>query len=716
MKQILQSLKDGTTHIIEAPIPNISAGHLLIDTTLSLISAGTERMLVDFGKASYLNKMKQQPEKVKMVLDKIKTDGLVATLNAVQSKLDQPIPLGYCQVGRVADIGAGVQGYYPGQRVVSNGHHADVVHVSQMLCAAIPDNVTDESAVFTVVASIGLQGIRLAEVTLGESVVVIGAGLIGLLTIQLLKAQGCRVLAIDFDERKLALAQQFGAEICNLSHGEDPMAFGLAFSRGRGVDAVLITAATQSSDPITQAARMSRKRGRIVLVGVTGLTLNRSDFYEKELMFQVSCSYGPGRYDDLYEKQGIDYPLGLVRWTLQRNFEAVLDMMAQGRLDVMPLITHKFLFEDALSAYQVLSNHPEALGILLQYPSEVAPRHIQERHFSSNLSLDPNKPVIGCIGAGNYASRVLIPAFKAAGALCHTITSEKGLSAALCGSKLGFLNASTDRDALFANKDITTIVIATRHDSHADLVVKALTASKHVFVEKPLALDLESLAQIEAAYHTTIMMGKPSQLMVGFNRRFAPHIQTMKQLLQTVTEPKTFIMTVNAGAIPAVHWTQDAAIGGGRIIGEACHFVDLMCFLAGSDIVSFQAKGMRNIQNVEAIQDSVSITLSFADGSMGTIHYFANGSASFPKERIEVFTANRVLQLDNFRRLRGFGWTTFKKQNLWRQDKGQLACVSRFLQAIETGVPAISVKDLFSVAKVTIEIDKALRHHLEVSR
>lgn len=374
MKQILQNLQNGTTAVVEAPSPQAGAGQLLIQTKRSLISAGTERMLVDFGKAGLIDKARQQPEKVKQVLDKVRTDGLLTTVDAVRAKLGQPIPLGYCNAGVVVEVGAGAPGhshtarFAVGDRVVSNGPHADLVRVPFNLCARIPDGVDDESAAFTVLAAIGLQGIRLAQPTLGESFVVTGVGLIGLMTVQLLRAQGCRVLAIDFDPAKLGLAAGFGAAVCNPGQGEDPVAAGLAFSGGRGVDGVIITASTTSSDPVSQAARMSRQRGRIILVGVTGLALNRSEFYEKELSFQVSCSYGPGRYDPRYEEQGQDYPFGFVRWTEQRNFQAVLDLLAEGRLDVKPLISHRFAFAEAPKAYEVLTTDKSALGMMLEYP------------------------------------------------------------------------------------------------------------------------------------------------------------------------------------------------------------------------------------------------------------------------------------------------------------------------------------------------------------
>jgi len=700
-------MANGGTIVAEAPTPAAGGEHLLVSTAISLISAGTERMLVGFGKASYLDKARQQPEKVQMVLEKIRTDGLATTIEAVRSKLAQPLPLGYCNVGTVA--GSGAHGFKAGDRVVSNGPHADVVKVSKNLSARIPDAVDDESASFAVVASIGLQGIRLAQPTLGEAFVVTGAGLIGLLTVQLLRAHGCRVLAVDFDESKLALARKFGASTCNPGAGEDPVAAGLAFSRGHGVDGVVITASTKSSDPVTQAARMSRKRGRIVLVGVTGLELNRADFYEKELSFQVSCSYGPGRYDAAYEERGQDYPFGFVRWTEQRNFEAVLDMMASGQLDVKPLITHRFDFEDATMAYDSLTQDKSALGILLRYSSPVEQRMVRRVALNPAADFNGQKPVLGFIGAGNYASRMLIPAFKAAGAQFHTIVTSGGINGVIHGEKAGFAEASTDVEAMLASSVINTVAIVTRHDTHARFVSQALRSGKHVFVEKPLAIDRAGLDEVRIAYEEAQQAGHRPQLMVGFNRRFSPQVQKMKALLNAVKAPKSFIMTMNAGAIPANHWTQNDAVGGGRIIGEACHFVDLMRFLAGSPVISVQARRMGDAPGEAIAEDKASITLGFEDGSFGTIMYLSNGAASFPKERVEVFASGRVLQLDNFRKLKGFGWPGFGKLNLWKQDKGQNACAAAFLQAVQSGTPAIAPDEIFEVARITLDVADQLR-------
>ena len=710
MKQIIQSLKTGSTQVADIPCPSVKSGQLLIRSTCSLISAGTERMLIDFGKANLIEKVRQQPDKVRIVLDKIKTDGLLPTIDAVRGKLEQPLSLGYCNVGEVLEVGKGVDGFTVGDRVASNGKHAEVVGVPVNLCAKIPNNVSNDEAAFTVVGAIALQGIRLAKPTLGEVVVVTGLGLIGQLAVQLLRANGCRVLGIDFDADKLAIAKSFGAEVVNLGAGEDPVKVAELFSRGRGVDAVLITAATQSSEPMHQAALMCRQRGRIVLVGVTGLELSRNDFFKKELTFQVSASYGPGRYDPNYEEKGHDYPVGFVRWTEQRNFEAVLDMMADGRLDVMPLISHRFNLEHTASAYEVVGGSEPSMAVMLKYPTRAEkPDEIIRKQ---TVSLSPplfqwaSKPFpnLAFIGSGNYATAVLIPAFKKAGAHLDSIASSSGVSGVHAGKKYGFEETTTNTIKLFDDKDINVLVISTRHDSHAALVVQALRAGKSVFVEKPLCLTRAELDEIEQEYAALKVTNKESPiLMVGFNRRFSPQVQKIKSLLLAVGGPKSFVVTVNAGAIPMDHWTQDMEIGGGRIIGEACHFIDLLRFLSGSPIIGWQSIGMDCVT-----RDTVSVQLQFADGSIGAIHYFANGSKAFPKERLEVFASGSVLQLDNFRRLTGYGWPGFKKMNLWKQDKGQNACAKAFVDAVSQNISSpISAEELFEVSRAAIEISEA---------
>jgi predicted dehydrogenase/threonine dehydrogenase-like Zn-dependent dehydrogenase len=705
MKQILQSLKTGATEVAEVPCPALGRGQVLIRSSRTLVSAGTERMLVDFGKAGLIGKARQQPDKVRQVLDKICTDGLAPTLEAVFNKLDQPLPLGYCNVGNVLDAGAGVTGFVVGDRVVSNGKHAEAVSVPVNLCAKVPDAVSDDEAAFTVLGAIALQGIRLVQPTLGEAVVVTGLGLIGLMTVQLLRAHGCRVLGVDLDPVRLRLAESFGAETVDLSKGADTVVAAQRFSRGRGVDAVIITASTKSSEPVHQAALMSRKRGRIVLVGVTGLELSRADFYEKELSFQVSCSYGPGRYDPNYEERGQDYPIGFVRWTEQRNFEAVLDMIAAARIDVKPLISHRFHLADAPKAYEIVSGSEPSLGILLDYPEEeVKPLEVLTRRtvqLVSASSATAHKAALGVIGSGNYAGAVLIPAFQKAGARLVNVASNAGVSGLHVGRKFGFEKTTTDVSEVLADPEINAVVISTRHDTHAELVCRALNAGKHVFVEKPLALSLDELAAITSARDAAAAnTGVTPVVMVGFNRRFAPQVQQIKRLLESDTGPKAFVMTVNAGAIPAEHWTQDRAVGGGRIVGEACHFIDLLRYLAGVPFASHEISVMR-----AQTGDTATITLSFQDGSIGTIHYFANGAKSFAKERLEVFSSGRILQLDNFRRLRGFGWTGFRSMNLWRQDKGQKLCAEAFVTAVSQGGQAqIPFHELLEVGEATINL------------
>lgn len=704
MKQIFQSLTDGRTTVDNLVLPRARDNHLLLQSRTSLISTGTERMLLEFGKASLLEKALQQPDKVKQAAEKISTDGLMPTIDAIRSKLDQPLPLGYSNVGVVADNGG--TSFSVGDRVVSNGHHAEVVLIPRNLCALIPDNVDDESATFTVLGAIALQGTRLAQPTLGEVFVVTGLGLVGLLTVQLLLAQGCRVLGIDFDSGKCDLARSFGATTVDLSEGEDPIAVANVFSRGRGVDGVIITASTKSNDPVHQAAIMCRKRGRIILVGVVGLELSRADFYEKELSFQVSCSYGPGRYDSEYEEKGQDYPVGFVRWTQQRNFEAVLDMMASGALDVEPLITHRVSIDEAPEAYKQL-HVPGTLGIIIDYPNSRDALAAKTVELTAPVDYKSEDVVCAFLGGGNYASRVLIPAFSDAGARLHTLVTAGGVSAVRQGRKYGFAEASTNIEAAVSEDAVNALVIATQHNLHAQQVIAGLKAGKQIFVEKPLALTLDELESIDSAWRAA--RGK-SRLMVGYNRRFSPLVITMKNLLDKVVGPKTYILTMNAGDIPSNHWTQDKEAGGGRIIGEACHYIDLLRFLVGASVKRFTATSLGAVPGIGVTEDKASITISFEDGSIGTIHYFANGGKAFPKERIEAFGGDGVLQLDNFKKLTGYGWKGFKSQRFLKQDKGQKACATAFVESIRAGTPApIPYDEIIEVARVSVEIAEQLR-------
>lgn len=707
MKKILQNMKTGETILEDLPTPNIKQGFILIQSQSSVVSVGTERMLVDFGKSNYFQKAKQQPDKVKQVIDKIKTDGLQPTINAVKTKLDQPIPLGYSNAGIVVAIGKGVKDFKVGDRVISNGGHAELVSVPKNLCAKIPDNVDFESAAFTVISSIGLQGVRLAHPTLGESFVVTGLGLIGLITVQLLKAQGCSVLAIDFDKKKLDLAKQFGAETLNLNSGINVVEYANKFTNGRGVDGVIITASTKSSDPVQQAAQMCRKRGRIILVGVTGLELSRADFYEKELSFQVSCSYGPGRYDINYEEKGQDYPLGFVRWTEQRNFEAILAMMSDNKLNVKPLITKVFAFDNAVEAYKMLSEDKTAVGIVLNYPEYTGSFNVQPTvQFTkvAEKTSTKDKAIVAVIGAGNYTNQMLLPAIKKTDAVLKTIVSSGGVNGVHVGKRFGFGSTTTDGASVIMDETVNTVFITTRHDSHAYYVKSALIAKKNVFVEKPLCLTREELDELRA-----IPLENEQIIMVGFNRRFSPHIKKMKELLATTTQPKTMVMLVNAGDIPADHWTQDPEIGGGRIVGEACHFIDLLRFLANSPIKDIHAVHVGETSQGEITEDKATITLSFEDGSIGTVHYFANGHKSYPKEKLDVFVGGKILSLNNYKLLEGYGWSQFKKMKLWNQDKGHQAGVQEFINGVKSGINPIPIDEIFEVTEATLNIAEQLR-------
>ncbi len=674
--------------------------------------------MIDFGKGSLVSKARQQPDKVKMVLEKAVVDGVLTTIDAVTSKLGQPIQLGYCAAGVV--LRPGQSEFAVGDRVVSNGNHADVVSVSRNLVAKVPDGVSNMHAAFTPAAAIGLQGIRLANPTLGETVVVMGLGLIGLLTVQLLVAQGCKVIGTDFDDSKVELAKSFGAIGINISSVSDVTGEISSHADDSGVDAVLITASTKSSDAIHQAASVCRKRGRIVLVGVIGLDLRRSDFYEKELSFQVSCSYGPGRYDPFHEDQGHDYPIGFVRWTEKRNFDAVLQLMATGKLAIEPLVSHVFPFEQATDAYQQVSDNAAALGIILEYGStdeEDVGGHDNLEHTVAlknsafRGSAESTDSSVIFIGAGNYASRVLMPAFKSTGINLDTVVSNGGVSGAIHGEKQGFANASTDVSATLANSTSNIVVIGTQHDTHAELVIKTLQAGKIPFVEKPLALTIDELNSIvDAVASASLPYTNP--VMVGFNRRFAPLVQALKYELAKHNEPMSFNFTMNAGFIPADSWVQSPTTGGGRIIGEACHHIDLMRFLADSPIVRIQAMGMGHNQYHETVEDKSVITLQFENGSIGSIQYFANGGKAFAKERFDVFVADSVFQLDNFRSLKRFGGSKFRSKRVFKQDKGQQACVNAFVDGVNAGTGSpIDFAEIVEVSRVAIEAANQIRQY-----
>lgn len=674
MKQIIQSFKTGDTILEEVPAPKVRGGHVLIQTTRTLVSIGTERMLVEFGRANMLQKARQQPERVKQVLGKIKTEGVKPTLQAVFNKLGQPLPLGYCNAGRVIAVGDGVEGFKAGDRVASNGQHAEFVCVPKNLVAHIPGNVTDEEAAFTVIGSIGLQGIRLCDPRLGETIVVIGLGLIGLITAELLVANGCKVIGIDLDPAKIAIAKTKGITTINPAEGSDPVKAVTDITGNIGADGVIITASAKTDEIIAQAAKMSRKRGRIILVGVIGLNISRADFYEKELTFQVSCSYGPGRYDEQYEKQGIDYPLPFVRWTEQRNFMAILDMMSAGKLDVKPLITERIPLTEFSRIYSNIGNK-ESIASILEYPEDSNP--------AVSVQVTPGvfaagNGGIGIIGAGNFTSMTMLPVLSEINAPMHAIASASGVTGTALAKKYKIGKSTTDYKSILSDPGIDLVMITTRHNEHARMAVESLQAGKHVFVEKPLTINQQGLDDILAAY-----TGEKT-LTVGFNRRFSPHIRKAKQVVGEA--PMNVIATMNAGNIPSNVWIHDMNIGGGRIIGEACHYMDLITYLTGSKItaVCMNAMGVNPSVNT----DNASILLQYANGSTGVINYFSNGSKAYSKERVEIYSQDRTITCDNFQVTTGYGTGAFSKLKT-NLDKGHAAQFKMLVERVKSGGEAL---------------------------
>lgn len=673
MLQIIQNLKTGATILEDVPTPMVQPGHVLIRTKASLVSLGTEKMLVEFGKSSLIAKARQQPDRVKQVLDKIKTEGLLPTLEAVFNKLDQPLPLGYCNAGQVIAVGEGVHNFKIGDRVVSNGSHAEFVCVPKNLVVRIPDEVSYEEASFAVIGSIGLQGIRLAKPSFGETFVVVGLGLIGLLTAQLLVANGCNVIGFDFDSNKVDLANKMGAKAF-LASSVDVVKIVESLTNGVGADAVIITASTKSNEVISQAANMSRKRGRIILVGVIGLELNRADFYKKELTFQVSCSYGPGRYDDSYESEGNDYPIAFVRWTENRNFDAILQAIASKKLNVSDLITERVDLQNYMHIYGDMGKG--SIASILIYSDVAEPATTVNVFKGSPL---PSQGRIGIIGAGNFTKMTLMPALKKVGASVSFISSAGGLSAKSLANKYSIQYCTTDYREILKSEEVDLVMITTRHDLHAQMTIEAIRSGKSVFVEKPLALNQAELTSVIGAYNDN--KGRYS-IHVGFNRRFAPTSVKAKELLNQSVSPINMIATMNAGFIPPEIWVHDLKIGGGRIIGEACHFIDLMIYLSGSLVteVHMSALGIDYQENT----DNAIITLKFQDGSQGVINYFSNGSKSYAKERVEIYQDNKTLVLDNFKSLTGYGFKGFSSLKTGL-EKGHAAQFKRLVQITKSG-------------------------------
>jgi predicted dehydrogenase len=707
MKQLLQHIKNGQTVIEEIPIPTPREGQALVKVSASLVSAGTERMVVEFAEKSYLGKARSRPDLVKQTLDKAKREGVMPTVQAVFNRLDQPMALGYSSAGTIVALGKNMQGFKVGQRVACAGGgyavHAEYNIVPRNLLTPLPKNVDFESAAFTTLGAIAMHGFRLAEPQLGENVAVIGLGLLGLMTIQFAAAAGCNVLGIDLDPKRIQLAEGLGIRAVTRPQAESTSQ---AFTANRGFDSIIICADTPSNDPVELAGVIARDRAKVVATGAVGLNFPRKVYYEKEISFINSRSYGPGRYDSNYEENGNDYPVGYIRWTEGRNFQAVVDLLLNRKLKVESLITHRFPIEDGVKAYEVITGKKKEpfLGVLLTYGEEV-------KKFESSKVVRFNVPTfetatckLGVLGAGLYANATLLPVlknnkdFELVG-----IASSGGLHAQHSGKKFGFQYATSSDDDIINDPKINTVAILTRHDSHADLVVKALKTGKHVFVEKPLAINNAQLLAIGKQ----LKANSQSLLTVGFNRRFSPLAQKLKSSIVNRQSSLYAHYRVNAGYIPLNHWTQDPALGGGRIIGEACHFIDLITFLVGASPVSVSAHALPNQGKYR--EDNVSMTFTFPDGSIGVVDYLANGDKSFPKERLEVFCEGMITILDDYVSL-----TTIKdgKKSVQSstQDKGWKAEMSAFAKAIHEGTkPPIPYEHIIGVTKSTFAAVESLQ-------
>jgi polar amino acid transport system substrate-binding protein len=718
MKQLLQNLKTGEGVVADVPAPVALRGRVIVRAAASLVSAGTERAFVELGRKGLVGKAKERPDLVRKVVEKVRSEGLLNTLQSVREKLDESHALGYSAAGVVVEVGEGVTEFRAGDRVACAGTgyaaHAELLSVPKNLCVRLPDAVEFESGAFATLGAIALQGVRLAEPTLGESVVVIGLGLIGQLAAQLLRANGCRVFGVDLDASKVELAKTLGADDgCASDVGVKEAV--LKWSRGRGADAVLITAATQSDEPVELAGEISRLRGRVVAVGLVGMNVPRQSYFQRELTLRVSMSYGPGRYDPEYEERGHDYPLPYVRWTEGRNLEAFLDLVASGNVKTAPLVTHRFNVEESARAYELISGDAREpyLGILINYD---AVREIERsvRNPSSKFKAQSSKSEdrsgakvvrVGLIGAGDYARRMLLPHFKEEGAEFVSIATASGVTARDVGTRYGFARFVSGADEILSDESVNLVVVATRHDTHAELARRALEAGKHVFVEKPLALNDEELDSVLEAASSS-----KGVLTVGFNRRFSPQARAAKDFFEGVRAPLSILYRVNSGRVPRTHWTQDPDEGGGRIVGEVCHFVDFMQFMTGAQPVRVYAEPVASEDREAVDDDSVFVTLKFADGSNGTIAYLAEGDRALQKERVEIFGGGRTFVIEDFRDGVAYRDGRETRTHLRAQDKGRREEVRAVCEALRTGGPApIPLRELAATTRATFRILDSLR-------
>lgn len=712
MKQVIQLMRKGKTIVAEVPPPALQPKTALIQTASSLVSAGTERMLVDFAGKSLLGKARSRPDLVRQVMDKVKREGLLTTLDATTNKLDQPMALGYSSAGTILEVGSELKGFKVGDRVACAGGgfavHAEMAVIPQNLLVPLPRSVDFDSATFTTLGAIAMHGYRLAGVQVGSTVAVIGLGLLGLLALGIARASGCQVLGIDIDPTRVAFAEKLGYQACLRKQAVEAARF---ISKGRGVDTVLVCADSKSNDPLVLAGDIARDRAKVVAVGSVGFEIPRKVYYEKELVFLTSRSYGPGRYDKTYEESGSDYPIGYVRWTEGRNLEAFIDLLADKQLDVHPLITHRFDIQNATGAYELITgkNKESYLGILINYPSKKpveAVRRIVNPSAPAVLLQPTGLTTLGVLGAGNYAKMVFLPTVKKVGGIAPiAIASATGLSAHHAARKFGYGYATTSDEEIIKDPAINVVAILTRHNLHARQVLESLKAGKRVFCEKPLAMNQAELSEIAR----TLKSLKDPVLMTGFNRRFAPLSKRLKEFIDNRSEPLFAYYRVNAGHLPKDHWLNDLEVGGGRIIGEGCHFIDYLTFLVGACPETVSAQVLPD--NGTYSEDNVILNFGFPDGSIGTLSYLSNGDKAFPKERVEVFCGGRVAVLDDFRSLELCQNGSRKViRKYLRQDKGHRGAWAAFLSSLTSGgEPPIPYDQLLGVTSASFAAVSAIR-------
>jgi len=708
MQKLIQNYKTGRLELAEIPFPQLKEGYICVKNYYSLISAGTEKTKIDTAKKNLIGKAKSRPDLVKQVIDKARNDGLINTWKTVNQRLNTPISLGYSSAGMVLEVKGDVAGLRQGDLVACGGdyaNHAEIICVPKNLSVKIPNGVRLDHAAFATVGAIAMQGVRQSSVQIGEKVAVIGLGLIGLIVVQILKASGCQVIGIDLDTEKLDLSRKLGCHKAVLANDNSFQKKVFDFSDGYGVDACILTAGTNSNGPIEQAGEITREKGKVIILGAVGMKIPREPYYRKEIDIKLSRSYGPGRYDKNYEEKGYDYPLGYVRFTEQRNMASFLDLIKNEQILIDPIITHRFPIEDANSAYDLIQgdNKENYLGILLEYKRKETeiPKRVELHH----RPLD-HKIILGVIGAGNYATSCLLPLLKSnphisLGSIC----TATGMTAIDVAKKFGFQSADSNVEQIFSESD--AIMIATRHNEHAYYTLKALQKGKPVYCEKPLLIKQEELNKFLSLSSNKIN----GSIMVGFNRRFAPATEMIKAHFQSINSPKQILIRVNAGFIPFNHWIQDPDIGGGRIIGEACHFVDLVIALTNAIIKNVCSLAITKVNCNPMLWDDFTITLELTDGSIGTIVYTSVGDKAFPKEYIEVFSEGRIGIIKDFKSVEL--WSNGKvKQKKWsRQDKGQRKLIETWIKDLQKGMSPIPFHEIINAHQACLSAVKSIQNH-----